>query len=169
MIDMLEEDPRLVVLWAGYGFAKDYNQGRGHYYAIEDIHNSFRTGGPLAADQGPMPNTCWSCKSPDVPRLIEKNGIQEFYAGSWETKGHEVVNAIGCADCHDAETMNLRISRPALIACTTASFAFEAVLKTDCNLPIAPRSERTKPLNPHSFLRTSFNNQGLLLHGIPSN
>ena len=37
MIDMLEVDPRLVVLWAGYGFSKDYKQGRGHYYAIEDI------------------------------------------------------------------------------------------------------------------------------------
>ena len=38
MIDMLEVDPRLVVLWAGYGFSEDYNQGRGHYYAVEDIH-----------------------------------------------------------------------------------------------------------------------------------
>ena len=25
MIDMLEVDPRLVVLWAGYGFSKEYN------------------------------------------------------------------------------------------------------------------------------------------------
>ncbi len=31
MIDMLEEDPRLVILWAGYGFAKDYNQGKGTF------------------------------------------------------------------------------------------------------------------------------------------
>jgi len=37
MIDMLEVDPRLVVLWAGYGFAKDYNQGRGHVHAIDDL------------------------------------------------------------------------------------------------------------------------------------
>jgi len=115
MIDMLEEDPRLVVLWAGYGFAKDYNQGRGHYYAVEDIQNTFRTGGPLAADEGPMPNTCWSCKSPDVPRLMDESGIAEFYSGKWASKGHEIVNTIGCNDCHDPETMNLRISRPALI------------------------------------------------------
>ncbi len=37
MRDVLHEDSRLVVLWAGYGFSKDYNQGRGHQYAIEDI------------------------------------------------------------------------------------------------------------------------------------
>ena len=47
MIDMLEVDPRLVVLWAGYGFSKDYNQGRGHYYAVTDIRNTLRTGAPM--------------------------------------------------------------------------------------------------------------------------
>lgn len=116
MIDMLEVDPRLVVLWAGYGFSKDYNQGRGHYYAIEDIWKTLRTGAPIDGKKSPMPNTCWTCKSPDVPRLMKELGsAADFYKGSWETKGHEIVNSIGCADCHDAETMNLRISRPALI------------------------------------------------------
>lgn len=116
MIDMLEVDPRLVVLWAGYGFAKDYNQGRGHYYAVSDLHNSLRTGAPADGKSSPMPNTCWTCKSPDVPRLMNELGsAAEFYKGKWDTKGHEVVNAIGCADCHDSETMNLKITRPALI------------------------------------------------------
>jgi len=115
MIDMLEVDPRLVVLWAGYGFSKDYNQGRGHYYAIEDIRNTLRTGGPKGSNDGPMPATCWTCKSPDVPRLMNEKGVTEFYSGKWESKGEEIVNAIGCADCHDSETMDLKISRPALI------------------------------------------------------
>lgn len=115
MIDMLEVDPRLVIMWAGYGFSKDYNQGRGHAYAIEDIRNTLRTGGPTSTQKGPMPNTCWACKSPDVPRLMATEGPQGFYAGKWSEKGPEVVNAIGCADCHDAETMNLKITRPALI------------------------------------------------------
>ncbi|MFD2568990.1 ammonia-forming cytochrome c nitrite reductase [Pseudotenacibaculum haliotis] len=115
MRDMLEEDPNLVVLWAGYGFSKDYNQGRGHYYAIEDLHNSLRTGAPKGDGDGPMPSTCWTCKSPDVPRLMNENGITEFYQGKWADKGPEVVNAIGCADCHDSKTMKLTITRPALI------------------------------------------------------
>jgi nitrite reductase (cytochrome c-552) len=115
MIDMLEEDPRLVVLWAGYGFAKDYNQGRGHYYAIEDMYNTLRTGGPTGPDDGPMPATCWTCKSPDVPRLMDEMGAAEFYKGKWAEKGPEIVNHIGCADCHEPESMELRISRPALI------------------------------------------------------
>lgn len=115
MIDMLEVDPRLVVLWAGYGFSKDYNQGRGHYYAVTDLQNTLRSGGPTGSDDGPMPATCWTCKSPDVPRVMKRDGVAGFYKGKWARLGSEIVNPIGCADCHDAETMNLRISRPALI------------------------------------------------------
>ena len=37
MRDILHEDPRPVILWAGYAFSLDYNQARGHYYAIQDI------------------------------------------------------------------------------------------------------------------------------------
>lgn len=115
MIDMLEVDPRLVVLWAGYGFSKDYNQGRGHYYAVTDLQNSLRTGAPKSATDGPMPSTCMTCKSPDVPRLMNERGVAAFYTGKWAGLGAEVVNPIGCGDCHDAKTMNLRISRPALV------------------------------------------------------
>lgn len=121
MRDVLEEDPKLVILWAGYGFSKDYNQGRGHAYAVEDIHNTLRTGAPKGEGDGPMPATCWTCKSPDVPRLMNEKGITEFYSGKWADKGAEVVNPIGCADCHDPNSMKLRITRPALVE------AFEAM------------------------------------------
>jgi len=122
-IDMLEESPEMVVNWAGYLFSRDYSQGRGHYYAVTDIRNTLRTGAPSAGVPSPQPNTCWSCKSPDVPRLMNQNGVAEFYKGTWDTKGPEIINPIGCADCHDSKTMNLRISRPALLE------AFEAMGK----------------------------------------
>lgn len=105
--DLLDEDPLNVVLWAGYAFAREYNQARGHYYAINDIRNTLRTAVP-------QPATCWSCKSTDVPRLMNKMGPANFYKDSWDSLGHEVVNNIGCQDCHDPKTMNLRITRPAL-------------------------------------------------------
>jgi nitrite reductase (cytochrome c-552) len=115
MVDVLEEAPELVVLWAGYSFSKDYNQGRGHYYAVEDIRNTLRTGAPSKDVPSPVPNTCWTCKSPDVPRMMSTTGVSDFYKGTWDTKGSEIINPIGCADCHDSRTMNLRISRPALL------------------------------------------------------
>ena len=105
--DLLEEDPLNVVLWAGYAFSREYNQARGHYYAINDIRNILRTGTP-------QPATCWTCKSTDVPRLMNRMTPAKFYKDSWDSLGHEVVNNIGCQDCHDPKTMNLRITRPAL-------------------------------------------------------
>lgn len=113
MIDYLEYYPELVVLWAGDPFSKDYNQGRGHAYAIKDIRYTLRTGGNN--EEKPLPATCWTCKSTDVPRMMNKVGAEAFYKGTWFEKGEEFVNPIGCQDCHDPKTMNLRITRPALV------------------------------------------------------
>jgi nitrite reductase (cytochrome c-552) len=104
---MLERDPRLAVLWAGYAFSKDYNQGRGHFHSIEDIRQTLRTNPITAA-------TCWTCKSPDVVRLMDQMGPEAFYAGKWVDLGGEIAHPIGCLDCHDPKTMNLKITRPAL-------------------------------------------------------
>lgn len=106
--DALNEQPEMVILWAGYAFSREYKQSRGHYYAINDIRETLRT-------DIPQPGTCWTCKSTDVPRLMNTMGVAEFYKGPWKDLGHEVVNNIGCQDCHDPKTMNLRITRPALI------------------------------------------------------
>ena len=114
-VDLLAARPNMVILWAGYAFAKDYNAPRGHKYAITDIYHSLRTGAPMTADEGPQPGTCWTCKSPDVPRMMQEVGVENFYKAKWAAFGTEVVNPIGCADCHEPVNMNLHISRPALI------------------------------------------------------
>ena len=114
-IDMLAEYPELVVLWAGYAFSMDYRQGRGHMWAVEDVRQSLRIGSPMLPTDGPQPGTCWTCKSTDVPRLMKDMGIAEFYSATLAQLGPQVVNPIGCADCHDATTMRLQITRPGLI------------------------------------------------------
>lgn len=114
-VDVLENYPNLAILWAGYAFAWDYSKPQGHYYAISDIRKTLRTGAPNKEDPGKQPATCWTCKSSDVPRLMNKMGVVEFYTPKWSELGGEVVNGIGCADCHDEKTMNLKITRPALV------------------------------------------------------
>jgi len=111
-IDYLEDYPDLIVLWAGYLFSRDFKQARGHAYAIRDIRQTLRTGG---VEFSPQPGTCWSCKSTDVPRLVQSMGAEAFYKSKWSDIGDQVVNPIGCQDCHDPKTMDLRITRPALI------------------------------------------------------
>ena len=113
--DVLEERPNMVVLWAGYAFSWDYNSPRGHFHALEDHREILRTGSPTELYDGSnQPGTCWTCKGPDVPRLMEEVGPAEFYKANWAKWGADVVNPIGCSDCHDSETMDLHISRPAL-------------------------------------------------------
>lgn len=114
-VDVLAQRPEMVILWAGYAFSKDYTTPRGHMHAIEDVTRTLRVGSPTVTGKEPQPATCWVCKSPDVPRMMQELGVAEFYKNKWSAMGEEIVNPIGCSDCHDSETMNLHISRPALV------------------------------------------------------
>lgn len=106
----------MVIFWAGYAFSRDYTSPRGHMHAIEDVTRTLRTGNPdIDGDGDIQPATCWTCKSPDVPRMMQAIGVDNFYKSKWSQMGSEIVNPIGCADCHDTETMDLHISRPALV------------------------------------------------------
>ena len=105
--DYLERDPLQVILFAGYPFSKEYKQARGHYHAIEDVTSTKRV---TAANMA----TCWTCKSTDVPRLMNEMGVDGFYKNHFADLKDRVTHPIGCQDCHDPATMNLRITRPAL-------------------------------------------------------
>ncbi|MDR0563327.1 MAG: ammonia-forming cytochrome c nitrite reductase subunit c552 [Azoarcus sp.] len=127
--DVLESRPNMVVLWAGYAFSRDYSAPRGHWYTLIDMRRSLRTGAPGAPgatnDKDLQPGTCWTCKSPDVPRVMSEKGkgtsdaqmragAAEYYKDKWSAFGAEIVNPLGCADCHNPATMDLAINRPAL-------------------------------------------------------
>lgn len=112
--DALAGDPNMVVLWAGYGFSKDYNKARGHFYAVTDVRQTLRTGGPKDEKTGPMPMACWSCKSPDVARVIDERGEDGYFEGKWARLGAEINNAIGCSDCHNTGSKEFAEGKPAL-------------------------------------------------------
>jgi len=105
--DYLEADPRQVILFSGYPFALDYRQARGHYHAIEDVTTTKRVNETTVA-------ACWTCKSTDVPRKMAELGVKGFFDHKFSDFVGEITHPIGCQDCHDPATMNLRITRPAL-------------------------------------------------------
>ena len=45
---------------------------------------------------------------------MNEMGTEAFYNSSWKELSGSIHEAIGCLDCHDPKTMDLRISRPAL-------------------------------------------------------
>lgn len=109
----LERDPRQVILFAGYPFSKDYNDDRGHANALEDVRNTGRLNLNLD-DPKHTPGTCYSCKSSNNPTLWNEMGMTEFDKVSFVELGGRIEQSIGCANCHEAGTMRLIVTNPAL-------------------------------------------------------
>jgi nitrite reductase (cytochrome c-552) len=105
----LEEHPAMVRLWAGYSFAVDHNEERGHYYAAIDQANTQRV---QIVNQ---PAACLNCHAAEAPQMIAEMGWEEFNHTPFNDLVGDVHFGSTCADCHDPETMALRITRPALV------------------------------------------------------
>jgi len=103
----LEKDPRQVILFAGYGFSLEYNDDRGHEWALTDVRETARV-------NEKTPGTCYSCKSSNNPGLWDKLGMAEFDHMLFSELGKQIDQTIGCANCHEAETMRLIVTNPAL-------------------------------------------------------
>ncbi len=103
----LLEDPRLVILFAGYSFSQDYNQPRGHENTLIDVRATKRLTAATHA-------TCYSCKSSDNPGLWARMGMEAYDAKLFSDMTPDIKNPIGCANCHEAGTMRLVITDPAV-------------------------------------------------------
>jgi nitrite reductase (cytochrome c-552) len=109
----LERDPRQVILFAGYAFSKDYNDDRGHANALTDVRETARLNLD-PNDPKRTPGTCYSCKSSNNPALWDEIGMAEFDRVSFMEIGERIDQPIGCANCHEAGTMRLIVTNPAL-------------------------------------------------------
>ena len=103
----LKESPVQIKLFAGYPFGEDYNKRRGHVYALEDVEKTKRIGPKSIA-------SCWNCKSPNVPPLINQMG-DSFWSTPFAQLKDKMKHPIACADCHDPKSMELKITRVTLL------------------------------------------------------
>jgi nitrite reductase (cytochrome c-552) len=104
----LDRSPDLKTIFAGNPFSVEYREDRGHMWALESVLETKRLGDA-------KPGTCMTCKSSDVPRLMKALGVATFYATPMKdlVATQNIKHPVSCADCHDARTMALRITRPA--------------------------------------------------------
>ena len=94
--DYLEQDPYLVNLYEGYGFAKDYGSARGHEYTLEDV----------AKTQRPHPKAnCLTCKTPDFHKLVEQEGVG-VYSMPFDDVMAQMTTNVNCYTCHGDDTGN---------------------------------------------------------------
>ena len=110
----LERDPRQVILFAGYPFSKDYNDDRGHANALEDVRATERLNLSHEDETKTTHATCYSCKSSDNPSLWKEMGMEAYDKIFFDEMTPRINNSIGCANCHEAGTMRLIVTNPAL-------------------------------------------------------
>jgi nitrite reductase (cytochrome c-552) len=111
----LEEDPRLKAMWAGYAFARDFREERGHAYMLDDQTFTERQ---QAAKQ---PGTCMHCHASVY--LPYKNlgggnliaGFEKMNQMPYPEARKLVTHPVACIDCHDPQTMQLRVTRPGFL------------------------------------------------------
>lgn len=102
--------PYLKNLWLGYPFMYEYNEARGHTHAVSDFVNIDRIN--RYAEKGTLPATCWNCKTPKMMDWVKEYGDAFWSKDVNVFRSKEAINAmdetIGCANCHDPKTMELR-------------------------------------------------------------
>ena len=96
VLDYLEQDPYLVNIYEGYGFAKDYGSARGHEYTLEDVAKTQRP--------HPMAN-CLTCKTPNFAKLVNDMGVSAYKMDFNEAMELMEEN-ISCYTCHGNEAGN---------------------------------------------------------------
>jgi len=139
----LEEDPRLREFWAGYAFAKDFREERGHAYMLDDQTYTERQ---IVAKQ---PGTCLNCHASmyEAYRRVGGGnlvqGFERVNAMPYAEARKLVEHPVSCIDCHDPSSMQLRVTRPAFMEGMRALRASEGVASYDVNRDASRQEMRT--------------------------
>jgi nitrite reductase (cytochrome c-552) len=156
----LDIDPRLRLMYAGYPFSVDYREARGHAYMLSDQDITRRT------TEFHQPGACLQCHASIIPTYVQKGkeaGVPDSDPHGQLMKGFAEVckmpladarklvsHPVACIDCHDPQTMTLRVSRPAFLT------GIAELAKSDDPVPHLPSVERwrkggkKKPFDPNA-------------------
>jgi nitrite reductase (cytochrome c-552) len=106
--------PRLTRMFAGYAFALDYRDRRGHAYMLQDQEQTRRV------TERPQPGSCLQCHASVIP-TYRRLGAGDLFAGWFEALGKlsyqeahaEVVRTTACASSRSRATTTSTGSRTA--------------------------------------------------------
>ena len=146
--------PVWTALFKGYGFGLDYREERGHAYMLFDQRETLRV------KNIPQPGACLHCHA-STTVAYRQAGLEAGAPGAltddFDTPaaraqlhaGFEAVNAmpyaeatarvehpVSCLDCHDPDTMRLRVTRPGFLN------GVQRLAESDYPVPQFPSIER---------------------------
>lgn len=90
-------------------YSVDYNKARGHYWALDDQKKTKRQ------DFVKQPGACANCHAAEAPQLIAEMGWENFNHTPYKDLQDKLHTGTSCADCHEPNTMQLRVTRPAFV------------------------------------------------------
>lgn len=153
-VQKLDTDPRLRTIFAGYAFAIDFREERGHGYMLSDQRETERV------TKKPQPGACLHCHG-SVTNAYRAEGLKAGAPGTAEDdlcsasgkaqlmKGFDIVNKmpygdatklvehpVACIDCHNPDNSQVRITRPGFIN------GIAALAKSSDPVPHLPSIER---------------------------
>ena len=137
----LDKEPWLRRIFAGYAFAIDYRDRRGHAFALFDQEQTRRV------IERKQPGACLQCHASNLPlyRFAGKGDVTKGfvlvsgmpYADARNMKDDAgrvlIEHPVACLDCHDPKTMNVRVTRPGFLAGIKALKARQGVADYDPN------------------------------------
>ncbi|MDU0348495.1 ammonia-forming cytochrome c nitrite reductase subunit c552 [Actinomyces sp. MRS3W] len=143
-ISRIESETRAQRMWRGYAFAVDYTEPRGHEWALDDQRYTERTD-----ERFNQPGTCLNCHA-SMPEVYDELGDGDRQAGfdavnalSYDEAYEHASSSIACIDCHDPQTMELTITRPAFIDGIRKAKAAEGIEDYDVNRDATNQEMRT--------------------------
>jgi len=135
----LETIPELKRMWAGYAFSKDFREERGHAYMLTDqIYTERQKVG--------QPGTCINCHASTYVAMKELGdgdimvGFEKLNQMPYMEAKEHVSHPVACIDCHEPQSMALRVTRPAFIEGIAAVKALEGIENYEVN-EMASRAE----------------------------
>jgi nitrite reductase (cytochrome c-552) len=162
-----DRDPWLRRIFAGYLFAVDYRDRRGHAFMLQDQEVTRRNVPSEAKQSG----NCLHCHASIMPlyRKLGREALPDATPAEQVQKGLEKVSEmdywaahdllakttggkvhpVSCVDCHDPKTMELRVTRPAFIS------GIQKLAGSSAPVPHLPsierwrRGDRSKPYDPN--------------------
>jgi nitrite reductase (cytochrome c-552) len=150
----LDEQPRWREIFAGYAFSIDYREERGHAYMLSDQRETERV------TKKSQPGACLQCHASNIPAyrkaglergapgnladpLLSDPGQQQLMRGfeavcamTYEEATKVVEHPVTCLDCHDPDTMLLRVTRPGFLE------GIRALARSEAPTPHLPSIER---------------------------
>jgi nitrite reductase (cytochrome c-552) len=139
----IEKDPRRARLWAGFAFAADFREKRGHRWNFIDQQYTLRQ------TEFKQPGTCLNCHASNYVAMMKEGegdlfkGFEKLNAMTWDDAAGKISHPVTCIDCHAPQTMELRITRPGLIEGMAALKRSQGIQDYDVNKHATRQEMRT--------------------------